>query len=408
MNEIRPFVGWRFAREPKPRLAPPYDVISASERERYAAHPESIVHLTLPAARDGAPDYAGAGQLLGRWMEQGVLVRDARAGLYVVEERIGDGRIRRGFLALVRLADYAQRAVLPHERTMRGPIEDRLKLTREVRANLEPLFFLYEDRAGELDVFLRGPAQAKRAASEASVEWEELVRSESPDGTGLTLGSLCEPAALARVRAFLEARPLIIADGHHRYETMLHYRDECRAQGRSAPDAGHEFVMAYIVNAFDPGSRVQAIHRLLRGSVAPCEDVLRKHDFGLEELGSGLAPAALLERVARAAQTECAYLFVRPSGSALLARRPRDASLDIEVLHRDLLPALGGELSFDGSLERALATLREGGASLAILPAPIPPDTLFRVVQAGARLPQKSTYFAPKIPTGLVLRTLDA
>jgi hypothetical protein len=166
--------------------------------------------------------------------------------------------------------------------------------------------------------------------------------------------------------------------------------------------------MAYILNAFDPGSRVQAIHRLLRGNVAPCEDVLRKHDFALEELGSGLAPAALLERVAQAAESECAYLLVRPGERALLARRARDASLDIEVLHRDVLPALGGELSFDGSLERALATLRDGGASLLILPAPIPPDSLFRVVQAGARLPQKSTYFAPKIPTGLVLRTLDA
>jgi uncharacterized protein (DUF1015 family) len=393
MNEIRAFAGWRFAREPKPRLAPPYDVISASERERFAAHPESIVHLTLPAARDGAPDYAGAGRLLGQWIESGVLVRDAGESLYVVEERISDGRIRRGFLALVRLADYAQRAVLPHERTMRGPIEDRLKLTREVRANLEPLFFLYEDRGGELDASLRAGV--------------ELVRSTTPDGNGVALGALRDPAAIARVRDYLEARPLIIADGHHRYETMLHYRDECRAQGQRDPNAGHEFVMAYIVNAFDPGSRVQAIHRLLRGNVAPCEDVLRKHDFGIEELGSGLAPAALLERVARAADGECAYLFVRANGSALLARRPRDASLDIEVLHRDLLPALGGDLSFDGSLERALATLRDGGATLLILPAPIPPDTLFRVVQAGTRLPQKSTYFAPKIPTGLVLRTLE-
>ena len=394
MNEIRPFAGWRFAREPKPRLAPPYDVISASERERFAAHPENIVHLTLPVAADGSPDYAGAGRLLQRWIQEGVLVRDAREALYVVEERIADGRVRRGFLALVRLADYAQRAVLPHERTMRGPIEDRLKLTREVRANLEPLFFLYEDRYGELDAQLRVELA------------EDCATSASPDGTGLTFGALRDPGAIAKVRAYLEARPVIIADGHHRYETMLHYRDECRAQGLRDPAAGHEYVMAYLVNAFDPGSRVQAIHRLLKGTVASVEETLRKQDFAIEELGS-VGPDVLLERVARASERECAYVFVRPGGSALLARRARDASLDIEVLHRDVLPALGGELSFDANTERVLATLRERAASLAILPAPIPPDTLFRVVQAGTRLPQKSTYFAPKIPTGLVLRTLD-
>jgi len=396
MNDVRPFAGLRFASDPGPRVAPPYDVLSPADRERLASHPENIVHLTLPTVVNGAPDYEGAGKLLVRWRQNGVLVAERQESLYVVEEHIETGRIRRGFLALVRLADYAQRAILPHEHIMPGPVSDRLLLTRQVRANLEPLFFLYEDRVGELDSWLS-----------KGQEPSPLVITETSDGIPVSLGALREPAAIASVRAFFRQRPLIIADGHHRYETMLRLRDECRAAGDKDPDAPHEFVMAYIVNAFDPGSRVQAIHRLLRGPAAPPESVFTKHGFALEELGRDLDAQALIARLAEATVQQCCFIVVRPGGSAALMRRRRGDALDVQVLHGELLPEIGGELSFDARPDRVLAATRQGGDVHGLLLAPTPPDALFRVVQAGVRLPQKSTYFAPKIPSGLVLRTFE-
>ena len=176
MSDVHPFRALRYARELTPRLAGPYDVISAAERAQLASEPENVVHLTLPPGAEGERDYASAAATLARWQREGVLVRDAEEQIYVLEEKTRDGRLRRGFLALLRLADYEQGVVLPHENTMPGPKRDRLALTRKVRANLEPLLFSYEDRDGKLDPVLDG-ARAEPA----------LVEARGPDGTGLVL-----------------------------------------------------------------------------------------------------------------------------------------------------------------------------------------------------------------------------
>jgi len=396
MSEIRPFRGLRYTGAAEPRIAPPYDVIVDAERDRLAEEPENIVHLTLPPGPSEHRDYASAARLLREWIERKVLARDAEESLYVLEETTVDGRVRRGFLAAVRLAQYSERVILPHERTMRGPKQDRLLLTREVRANLEPLFFLYEDRENALRELWTSPLVQR-----------PLVVCKGPDGTALKLWADSDPGRLASVRAHLQERSLIIADGHHRYETMVAYRDECRAAGASAGDAGPEFVMAYLVNAFDPGSRVQAIHRLLYGDVANPDEVLRGAGFGIEELPGTPTGAELVTRLAQGPLERCRFAFVRPGGSAFLAHRARDKQLDVEVLHAELLPALGGELDFDAQPDRLVEELRAREATLGILLHPIEPEALFRVVEAGAILPQKSTYFAPKIPTGLVLRTFE-
>jgi len=341
----------------------------------------------------GARDYAAAAALLDAWRRDGVLVRDPAPSLYGLEERTSDGRVRRGFLALLRLADYAERVVLPHERTMAGPKQDRLLLTRAVRANLEPLFFLYEDRDAKLLPALQS------ADAEAP-----LVACKGPDGTELALRALADPSAIDAIAQFLEPRSVIIADGHHRYETMLSYRDECRAEQGADPEAPHEFVLAYLVNAFDPGSRIQAIHRVLQGAVQDPGAVLRAAGFTTVTLASGTPATSLLQQLAQRSASETAFVLVQPGGALTLAVRARGERLYVEVLHAELLPALGGELEFDARPERLLERCRSGAASLGVLMNPLDPDTLFRVIEAGAVLPQKSTYFAPKIPSGLVLR----
>jgi uncharacterized protein (DUF1015 family) len=392
VSEIRPFAALRYARDPEPRIAPPYDVLSDADRERFAAEPENVVHLTLPPGPEGERDYAAARARLARWLAAGVLVRDAEPALYVLRERTPRERLRHGFFGLLRLADYAERVVLPHERTMPGPKRDRLLLTRAVEANLEPLFFLYEDREGALARDL-----------EAAARGAPLASARGPDGTGLELRAVAEAGAIARAAKFLDARPLVIGDGHHRYETMLAYRDERRLLARTAsPEAPYEWVLGYFVNAFDPGTEIRAIHRALRDLSADPARVLRERGFRVEELPEARDPDALVARLAPRQKDAHAFAFVAAGRPALLAERPRGEPLDVEVLHAELLPALGGTLAFDAEPARALE--RAGPSGCAVLLNPVAPDDLFRVVSSGAVLPQKSTFFTPKVPSGLVLR----
>lgn len=399
MTDIRPFRALRYTRDPAPRIAPPYDVISEAERTALAAEPENIVHLTLPPGPEGERDYKAAAHTLEKWIGQGILRRDGQENLYVLEEHIPGGRVRRGVLGLLRLADYEERTVLPHERTMEGPKRDRLLLTRAVHANLEPLFFLYEDRDAKLAPLLQ----------EATCGCV-LAACPGRDGSQLALYAGLEAESIAATRAFLADRSVIIADGHHRYETMLRYRDECREAARSAgrplgPGDPHEFVLAYLVNAFDPGSEVRAIHRVLEGEIGDVPQVLGSSGFQVEECTEG-TPGALLESLNRRWEREHAFVFARAEGPWLLASRPRGSELDVEVLHAELLPGIRGELSFDARPGRLLERVGRREVALGILMNAIDPDSLFRVVQSGRVLPQKSTFFSPKIPSGLVIRDL--
>jgi uncharacterized protein (DUF1015 family) len=209
-----------------------------------------------------------------------------------------------------------------------------------------------------------------------------------------------DAGALQAVGAFLADRPLIIADGHHRYETMLRYRDERRA---AKGEGEHEFVLAYLVNAFDPGSRVQAIHRRLDGEIADPQAVFEAAGFTVQEIET-TSPEQTLAALELGSKT-CAFVIALPQ-KRLLATRPSGETLDVEVLHAELLPELGGSLSFDSRPARLLDAVAAGQAAAGIFMRPIETDALFRVVEAGAVLPPKSTFFAPKIPSGLVLREL--
>jgi uncharacterized protein (DUF1015 family) len=396
MSEIRPFAALRFAHDPEPRLAPPFDVISEEERARLAREPESVIHLTLPPGTEGDRDYAAAGETLRGWLRDGVLLRDPLPRLYLLRERISDGRLRRGLFALLRIADYDERVVLPHERTMPAAKRDRMLLTREVEANLEPLFFLYEDRDAKLV-----------PALDAAEQGERLATCSGPGGTGLELFATDSEAVLTAVQEFLVDRAVVIADGHHRYDTMLRYRDERRSRGGAAREAPWEFVLAYLVNAFDPGSEILAIHRVLRGDVSDPLPVLRDAGFAIDPQPDEAPVQGLLAALATRRESQHAFGVVRRGGT-FVASRARGERPDVEVLHEELLPRIGGSPSFDAEAERVARAARDGDAALSILMNPLSAEELFRAVQAGGVLPQKSTYFAPKIPSGLVLRDFSA
>ena len=205
-------------------IAPPYDVIDAAQRAALAARsPHNVVEIDLPSGED---PYAHAGELFERWQREGVLVRDDQPALWPLEQRYrgpdGELRTRRGFFARVRVEDYGPGRIRPHERTHPGPKEDRLRLTRATRANLSPIFALYSDP--------RGAAYGALAAATNAEPWGEAT---DADGTVNRLWRCGDPAAIAAAQQALSGAELLIADGHHRYETARAYARGDRRRGRA-------------------------------------------------------------------------------------------------------------------------------------------------------------------------------
>jgi uncharacterized protein (DUF1015 family) len=423
VTAIRPFRALRYdpTRVDLSRvLVPPYDVIAPDEREAFFARdPHNAIRLELTRdARDEATtDYAQVAEVLAEWRSTGVLVRDSEPALYGLRQRFrgpdGRERVREGFFAELHLEDYDRRIVRPHERTLAGPKADRLKLLRATRANLSVVFLLYEDREHAVAAAL---ARAFAAAP--------LARGVDPAGVDTTLVRVGEPSALARVRELLAGWPVVIADGHHRYETALAYRDERRAAAgtaRGAGDAPHEWVLAYFANAFAPGTLLLPIHRVILKGPPPAPARWRERLAGWRCTEHALAgaeavPGALAAHLAPLADR---HAFAADDGSGILRvfSRPRvEGELCIRVLHGEVIEGVfgldaaavrEGAVGFPKDAVRAARDVREGRGAVALYLNPLSPEDVFRVTGAGELLPQKSTFFLPKLPTGLVFRPLD-
>jgi uncharacterized protein (DUF1015 family) len=400
-------------------IVPPYDVIAPDDRAAlYDRDPHCAIRLELTrdVADESTTDYASVRQHLDRWRDEGVLIRDASPALYGLRQRFDapDGRAhtREGFFAKLRLEDYERRIVRPHEKTLAGPKADRLKVMRAARANLSPVFLLYEDREGALADVLAGALAAAPIA-------------EAQDDTGSRhMLTRWDAADVQRaVVAGLEERPVVIADGHHRYETALAYRDEQRvAHPEAGPDAPHEFILAYFTNAHAPGSLLLPIHRLIVKGAMPTEAAWDARLAGWQQQEVALAAAEdipeLLARHLAPLADRHAFAVDDASGRVRIFSRPRSAGdpLTIRVLHRDVI---GGVFGLDeravreGAIEypkdavRTARDLRGGRGVIAIYTNALSVSDIFDVTAAGEVLPQKSTFFYPKLPTGLVFRPLD-
>ena len=412
-------------------ICPPYDVISPEERAVLAARdPHNVVHLILP---EGVGDarYAHAAKLLASWRQSGVLVRDEEPGFYRVEQTFvppgaPDGTApltRRGFLALVELVPFSERVILPHERTLSGPKEDRLKLFRATGANLSPGFMLYRDPA--------------RALDEALVTAELVAEATTADGARLTLAKVRSPPAVRAIVEGVARSTLLIADGHHRYETALRYAEEIGAAHPSASGrAEHRFFMTFLANGDDPSLVVFPTHRHVHGLAAFSFDGLlaaAQASFEVRPLAAGADAATLahaLEQarprgpsvVAAASDGRVSLLTLR--GDIDLAAHPtlgpKPAVLrraDVTVLHAGVLEDLLGitpeaqaaktNLWYPQDARAALAELRSGKGNVLFVMNATPVAQVREVAEAGEVMPQKSTFFFPKVPTGLALHTLD-
>jgi uncharacterized protein (DUF1015 family) len=417
-------------------LAPPYDVIKGAMRAELAARSEyNVVSVELPEG-EGDSKYENAARLLKAWQEQNILLRDD-ASFYVYEQEFGvpgsaSVAQRRGVLGALRLEEFGE-GVKPHEHTLSGPKEDRLKLLRATHTNTSPIFGLYADDDGWvgslLDVVCSG---------------EPLAQAKDADGIVHRMWRVTDDETVNAIVAALENEDILIADGHHRYETALNYRNERRAdvEASGAEWAGSEpvnYVLMMCVSTSDPGLIVLPTHRLVKADndqASRLPEALEQH-FEVEELLHENNPdwqaEALLRRLnEHVPVVNTPRLGMRLQGRSYLLRlRPGDAyltdmdagrseaynRLDVTLLHTLIMErqlgigptelAAGGHVSYTIDAEEAFKKVDAGDYGAAFLLRPTPVEQVQEVAAAGDKMPQKSTYFYPKLVTGLVLRPLD-
>jgi uncharacterized protein (DUF1015 family) len=396
-------------------IVPPYDVISPQDRVAfYELDPYNAIRLTLTRSveEERTTDYAHVARLLEEWKRKEVLRRDPTPAFYGLRQRFtapgGGELVREGLLGLLHLEDYARRIVLPHERTLSGPKADRLKLLEASRVNLSSVFLLYEDRSAELWRDLGDGFDAR-----------VLVTVEDGVGVEHTLTRIDAARDVERVRAFFDQRSVVIADGHHRYETALRYRDLQR-QRTGADDGPHEWMLAYFANAYAPGSLLLPIHRLVRSGTPPSKEewARRLPDWTQHSVSvdSARAVPALLAEHLEPLRDRHAFAADDASGRLRLFSKPAVAGeLTVDVLREQVIGGVlgldeaaieGGALEFPKDAVQTAEGVREGRGTLALYLNALSPDDVFRVTAAGGVMPQKSTFFHPKLATGLVFREL--
>ena len=451
MPVVQPFRALRPA-GPDPiadRLSPPYDVISAAERARLAAAPHNPVHLILPEDEPGGGEgsrYARAARTLEAWRASGALVRDAAPAFYPYEQEFthrGRKLARRGFLGLLQLSPFGEGGVHAHEFTLTAPKEDRFRLLEATETNLSPVFVLYEDPQGEA-----------WAALEAARARPPLARAGTAEGLE-ALWSIAahDPGAGAQAIAkTLGMQGVVVADGHHRYESALRHRDARRAAGDTG--GAHDFVLACFVDVKDAGLLVLPTHRVVRGLPATTASQLAERLAGtlvVTPLGSvsgdDVEGAAERAEAFLAAHRAGAFVYAPAGERALygleipaeLRDRAFEGSatpavlrgLDVVELHELVLGkgmgitaetlAAQSHVEYVKAAAEALAIAWGGGAksgAVAGAAAALPPTGAFLMNgtpvaqvlatgRAGERMPQKSTYFLPKITTGWVYHAHD-
>jgi uncharacterized protein (DUF1015 family) len=402
-------------------VAPPYDVIDASQRAALLARsPFNVVAVDLPQGEPGGLDpYRAAGELFETWQLEGALVRDREPALWAHTQDYtgpdGRARTRRGFFCRVRIEEYGPGRVRPHERTHPGPKEDRLRLTRATRANISPIFSLYSD-----------PNEAAWQALAPVTEEPAWAQITDADGTVHRLWRVSDPAAIATVQGATRGAELLIADGHHRYETMQAYAEEVDAAGGSA-DGEHHYMLMCLVALEDPGLTVFPTHRLIGGLDDERRGALERalqRDFEIVEVPiEEIAPAPgegplqlgyFDRREGRALRLTISDQAI--ADAALPGCSEAYRHLDTGVLETLLLKnALGlsdddiahfNGLFYARDTAEALAMVRSGDYDAAFLMRPTPVGQVRDVAAAGENMPPKSTYFFPKLLTGLLFNPL--
>lgn len=435
MAIIKPFRGLRYNQgvitDMASVMTPPYDVISPQEQERYyQIHPNNIIRLDfgkdLPGDSEKANKYTRAAEFFRAWRKEGILRQEDSPAIYIYDQEFLSGNIwltRRGFIALVRLEPFDKGSIYPHEQTLPGPKADRLKLTQSCRANLSSIFALFPDETNEIDAALLAMTSTKPEV-------------DFVDDTGVKnkLWVIKEKQTIDRLVGRMKEKPLFIADGHHRYETALVYKEQMQKEhGGSQADLPSDYVMMVCVSMNNKGLKILPAHRLVRNikdfrldRILP---VLHE-SFRIELLGKGCAVKDCMARLNNAPEThafimyagqEDAYYKLSLNNEKIIDTifandHPEWRHLDAGILHGVIINKVLGIAADDVTIKEyvkyvkeeaeAVSLVRSGQYQLAFFLKPTRIEQVKEIASARKVMPPKSTYFYPKLITGIVINCL--
>jgi uncharacterized protein (DUF1015 family) len=406
---VKPFQPFRYtakAGDPANLLTQPYDKINPQMHARYlAASPYNLVRIILGEKRefDNETDnvYTRAAKHLDEWIREGVLAQDPAPGFYAYSQEFavpdsGERLTRQGFIGLGKLEDYSANIVYRHEQTLTGPKKDRRELLNHTRAHFGQIFMLYPDPAGSVDALL---SDAEKGTPVLDVLDEYQARHR--------VWAIADTSQVAKIQSLMGDKKLLIADGHHRYETALSY-------AKDHPDEeSAQYVMMTFVNMHAPGLKILATHRVLRGI-----DPSGFHERAKEKWSA--TPLHSVDELKRAlavpSPSTVRIGIVTGTGQHLLERPRVGGELDVPVLHHDILGGLLGiseadvreekHIKYVRGIDAAVAEVREGDAEVAFILEPTPIEDMARIAFAGGVMPQKSTDFYPKLLSGVTIYKL--
>ena len=434
MPEIQPFNGLRYdlghVGSLSDVIAPPYDVIGPELQDQlYKRHPANVIRLILNRDEPGDDAnnnrYTRAAQFLKNWRSEGVLFAESRPAVYVYHQQFttdGQTFVRRGFMARCRLSRFGEGNIFPHEETMAGPKQDRLLLTRACKANLSQIFGLFPDSAGDAQNILE-----RAVAGVAPLECTDHL------GVVHRMWPVTDLAVIGMIESILEPKPVFIADGHHRYETACNYRDELAVKsGGLKQSHPANYVLMMFIGMNDPGLLVLPTHRLFRGLPALDSDELRERlgkSFTTRIVGEGsdLAPSVWEEiemqgeqgTLGLYCQKDERWLLasITAEGKARMAEVASEHSADwqglgVSILHRLVIDTLLAAKDlpkprYVHQVEEVVEGLESGEFPLAALVMPATVDHIRTISEHSERMPAKSTYFYPKLLSGLVINPVE-
>ena len=430
-----PFRGIRYNLEPiedfSKVLTPPYDVISPQDRERYyELHPYNIIRLILgkdlPDDNEHENKYTRAARFLHNWVREGVLKRDIYPSIYVYDQEFElEGRkfVRRGFISRVKLEEFGTGHIYPHEQTMPGPKKDRLNILRACKANLSPIFALHPDNAIEgilTDAIEKAYTPPLLAFDEAGIKNCFWV--------------IDDPAIIAKIQELMKDKPLFIADGHHRYESALAYRNEVKGAALHGQESAVDYTMMMCVSVNNPGLKILPTHRVIKNipvnfSLEQFETTI-KDTFTVENLGKDCNAHSLIKKLHQHADKHAFGMYEGKGKSFYLLilrnemklnnviwRHPEWKDLDVYILHDLILDKYLGiktdenvrqdNIEYIQSEVEAVKLVNDGKYQLAFFHNPTLIEQVSRIASARQKMPPKATYFYPKPLTGLVINPFD-
>jgi uncharacterized protein (DUF1015 family) len=416
MAVIKPFKALRysslFIRDHGAVITPPYDIIDhAAQEELHRKSPYNVIRLEYgkTGLADSKTDnpYIRAKTILNEWLEMQVLIAEESACYYLYEHKYTHNSTsysRRSFFASLKVEDYANKVILPHELTMSAPKADRMELLSSLETNVSPIFTLFPDPDDQMDLFF-----------DSLTSSEPLISATEDSGQVHRIWALKDTALQKQLAEYLAPQPLLIADGHHRYETALAYS---RQRGSSA-EKGKDYILAALVSIKDPGLLVLPTHRLISEMTTVQKRAMQKiveENFEYVAFGDPktMDHAEYLQRLSDLSLKNGFGLITANRAGFVFPVKPESSKdLPVSLLHNEILkPVLApGEnsevdktmLSYPHDLDAAVDAVLDGQADAAFILQPVAVEEVLKRAEAGEIMPQKSTFFYPKLPGGLVM-----